>query len=274
MNRPSKNNDESKPAYTSLVPAVEQASRVLLCLAQDQSFGLTLTDICKQVGIHKSKGYSILNTLLHFGFVQREPQGKTYALGTGLLFLCSHVLKNLDLHRAAEPFLQRLSTETNSTAFFAKIEGQYVYVIAKDEGHLDIGVSIRMGHRFPITWGAHGKAIAAFASGAERERILTQEKLYFFGDPSRFNADRLKTELAMCRKNGYAVDPGEMHTGIRAVAAPMFGPDTRLTGSLVVMGTFPEDLSDAYGVQVARVARDFSQAIGGSPVRPGEWPAS
>jgi DNA-binding IclR family transcriptional regulator len=179
--------------------------------------------------------------------------------------LSSQILKNLDLHRAVEPFLQALSVQTNSTAFLAKMEGQYVYVIAKDEGHQDIGVSIRMGHRFPITWGAHGKAIAAFASDTERDSILSQEKLYFFGDPSRFNANRLKRELAMCRQNGYAYDPGEMQTGIRAVAAPVFGPDGRLTGSLVVMGTFPEELSDQYGMQVAQAAKDFSKAIGGPP---------
>lgn len=261
-------NLESKPAYTSLVPAVEQASRILLCLAQDQSEGLTLTDICKRVGIHKSKGYSILNTLLHFGFVRRESQGKTYALGAGLLYLSSQILKKLDLPRAAEPFLHALSGETNSTAFFAEIEGQYVYVIAKDEGHQDIGVSIRMGHRFPITWGAHGKAIAAFASNAERENILSQDKLYFFGDPSKFDAIRLKTELAICLKKGYAYDSGEMRTGIRAVAAPVFGPDGRLIGSLVVMGTFPGELSETYGMQTAQAAKDFSRAIGGAPEDP------
>ncbi len=268
MNRRAKRNDESKPAYTSLVPAVEQASRILLCLAQDPSVRLTLTDICKRVGIHKSKGYSILNTLLHFGFVQRDLQSKTYALGTGLLFLSSQVLKNLDLHRAAEPFLQTLSVRTKSTAFLAKMEGKYVYVIAKDEGNQDIGVFITMGHRFPVTWGAHGKAIAAFASDSEREAILGQEKLYFYGDPSVFDANRLEDELVMCRENGYAVDLGEMHTGIRAVAAPVFGPEARLIGSLVVMGTFPNELLATHGFLAAQTARDFSRSIGGVPYEP------
>ncbi|MFH1113874.1 MAG: IclR family transcriptional regulator [Pseudomonadota bacterium] len=268
VNRRAKSNDDSKPAYTSLVPAVEQASRILLCLAQDPSVQPTLTDICKRVGIHKSKGYSILNTLLNFGFVRRDPQDKTYSLGTGLLFLSSRVLKNLDLHRAVEPFLQTLSVRTKSTAFLAKVEGKYVYVIAKDEGTQDIGVFITMGHRFPITWGAHGKAITAFASDSERKVILGRDRLYFYGDPSLFDATRLENELVMCRNNGYAVDLGEMHTGIRAVAAPVFGPEGRLIGSLVVMGTFPEELLDTHGVQAAQTARDFSRSIGGVPHEP------
>ena len=46
-----------------MVPAVEQASRVLFCLAGHSSSHMSLTEICAQVGIHKSKAYSILQTL-------------------------------------------------------------------------------------------------------------------------------------------------------------------------------------------------------------------
>ena len=51
---------QTKPEYSSLVPAVEQASRILMALAQNRSSKMTLTEICGVVGIHKSKGYSIL----------------------------------------------------------------------------------------------------------------------------------------------------------------------------------------------------------------------
>ena len=46
-----------KSAYKPLVPAVEQVSRILLCLGEGDRFKMRLTDICKQVGIHKSKGH-------------------------------------------------------------------------------------------------------------------------------------------------------------------------------------------------------------------------
>jgi len=69
---------KGKSAYKPSVPAVEQASRVLLCLGESPNFKMKLTEICKQVGIHKSKGHSILNTLKQFGFVEKDPQAKTY----------------------------------------------------------------------------------------------------------------------------------------------------------------------------------------------------
>jgi DNA-binding IclR family transcriptional regulator len=252
-----------KPTYTSLVPAVEQAARILLCLAQDASDRKALTEICKQVGVHKSKAYSILNTLRHFGFIEKDPENKAYSLGPGLLFLSSKVLNKLDLRNAVAPFLQRLSRETNSTALLCIIANQHTFVVAKDEGIQDIGVTIRVGHRFPLTWGAHGKAMAAFLSDSDKKKLLAAEKLYFHGDPSGFDRDRLEQELVRCRKTGFAIDMDEMKSGIHAVASPVFGPGNKLIGSLLVLGTFPRQHSEKYGSEAAKIAREFSAMIGG-----------
>lgn len=254
---------QTKPAYSSLVPAVEQASRILMALAQNQSGKMSLTEICGEVGIHKSKGYSILNTLRHFAFVQRSSDSRTYSLGPGLLFLSSKVLNNMDLRQAVAPVLQELSLETKSTAFLGLISDGHVFVVAKDEGIQDIGVTIRLGHRFPLTWGAHGKSIMTFLPDAERKNILAGSKPYFHGTPSKFDPSRLEQEMAQCRKTGYATDLGEMTSGIHAVASPVFGPSGKLMGSLVVTGTFGKDAANTYGALVARAATKFSELIGG-----------
>jgi DNA-binding IclR family transcriptional regulator len=224
---------------------------------------MTLTDICKRVGIHKSKGYSILNTIRNFGFVQRDARSKTYSLGPGLLFLSSKILDNLDFREVVAPLLYKLSSETDSTAFFGLVWSDHLFVVAKDEGGQDIGMTIRLGHRFPLAWGAHGKSIVAFLSESERQNVLKREKLHFHGDPSRFEPERLEQELAVCRRVGFAVDLGEMKIGIHAVAAPVFGPSGKLIGSLVVMGTFPKALAKEYGSTVSKAARKFSSLIGG-----------
>jgi DNA-binding IclR family transcriptional regulator len=246
------------------VPAVEQASRILLVLAQESIGKMSLTEICRAVGIHKSKGYSILNTLQKFAFVQRAPDSKSYSLGPGLLFLSSKVLTNLDLREAAAPLLQELAFKTNSTAFLGLISDSHVFAVAKDQGIQDIGVTIRLGHRFPLAWGAHGKAIMAFLPDADRKNILERSKPYFHGKHSKFDPDRFEKELAECRKTGFAMDLGEMQSGINAVAAPVFGHGRRLLGALVVAGTFPRRAASKYGAEVAEAARRFSSLIGGT----------
>jgi DNA-binding IclR family transcriptional regulator len=260
----------AKPEYSSLVPAVEQASRIMLALAQAESGKMTLTEICKAVGIHKSKGYSILNTLRHFAFVHRASD-KAYSLAPGLLFLSAKVLSNMDYREPVAPVLRRLSHQMSSAAFFGVISDGHLIVVAKDEGSQNIGVTIRLGHRFPLAWGAHGKAIMAFLSKRERKELMAGLKPYFHGSPSNFEPDRIELELAQCRETGFAVDLGEMQVGVHAVAAPVFGLGGKLVGSLAVVGTFPRKRAEEYGREVAHAASEFSKLIGGLTGEPSQF---
>ena len=242
---------------------MEQASRVLLCLGESPDFKMRLTEICKQVGIHKSKGHTILSTLRQFGFVEKDPQSKTYSLGPALIFLSRHVLDNLHYPEIVAPFLDTLAKETNGTALFGLIYGEHLLVVEKREGNQNIGFSIRLGHRFHITLGAHGKAIVAFMPEADQEKILSKKRVYFHGlDISRLNIKRLREELRKCRQMGYAQDVGEVTAGVNFVSAPVFGVQEKVVGCIILIGTFPERSIDKYGRRTGDVARQVSYRLG------------
>jgi DNA-binding IclR family transcriptional regulator len=254
---------KGKSVYKPSVPAVEQASRVLLCLGESPNFKMRLTEICNQVGIHKSKGHSILNTLKQFGFVEKDTQTKTYSLGPALIFLSRHVLDNLHYPEIVAPFLDDLAKETNGTALFGLIYGEHLLVVGKSEGNQNIGFTIRLGHRFHITLGAHGKAIVAFMPEADREKILTKKRVYFYGlDISRLNMKRLKEELIKCRQLGYAQDIGEVTQGVNFVSAPVFGVQEKIIGCIILIGTFSESLIERYGPKTGDVAKRISYKLG------------
>ncbi len=254
--------DKKKIEYTSLVPAVDQASRILICLAKTPSFKMNLTDICKNVGIHKSKGYAILKTLLNFKFVERDDEGKTYTLGPGLISLSRRVLDNLEYREKAGPFLERLAKQTSCTSTFGIINARHFIIIAKREGNREVFLTIRVGYRLNITHGAVGKAIVSFMPEKEREEILGQERLLFHGDPSKLDRARLEKEFEECRRTGYAVDLGEMFPGLHAISAPVFDHEGLPTGALLVTGVFPKSLAHEYGPRVAACAMDFSATLG------------
>lgn len=257
------NKPKTKSGYKPLVPAVEQATRVLICLANSPNFDMKLTAICSEVGIHKSKGYSILHTLNTYGLVEKNSETKTYSLGTGLLFLARKVLDNLDLRGIALPFLKILSQQTSCTTLLGLVNADQVFVVAKHESEENIGVTIRLGHRFHLTAGSHGKAIVAFMPDEERERILKRKRLYFYGDPSQMDRRRLKRELDQCRQMGFAADQGKLQHGVNAVSAPIIGPNNRIMGCVILIGTYAKDLIQPFGLQTADIARQISQRIGG-----------
>lgn len=223
---------------------------------------MNLTEICKIVGIHKSKGYSILNTLQRFGFVQKDQTGKTYSLGLGLISLSRRVLDNVNYSESANPLLETLARKTNSTALFGLNTDDNVFIVAKQEPGQQIGITTRVGHRFNITHGAHGKAIMAFLPQTERERILSKGRLFFHGDASKFDRERLERELIECRKMGYAWDMGELNPGMNIIASPVFDAQGGVIGSIFIIGTFGESAIAEYGPLVDKCAKAFSSTLG------------
>ena len=257
-----KKKKKAKSAYKPFVPAVEQASRILVCLGENPGFKLGVTEICRQLRIHKSKGYSILNTLKQFGFIEKDPQTKTYSLGAGLIFLSRNVLDNLNYPEIAAPFLDNLARDTSGTAAFGLISGTHVIVIANRGGNQNIGFGLRPGHRFHITLGAHGKAIVAFLNEPEREKVLTKKNLHFYGDISRMDMKRLREEVATYRRLGYAWDIGEVTPGVNVVSAPVFGIGEKVIGCIILIGTFTESRIEEYGPTVANAATQISHKLG------------
>ena len=255
---------KTKSSYCPYVPAVEQACRVLIALGDGNNHGLNLTEICQQVGIHKSKGHNILNTLLKYGLVNKDLRTKAYSLGVGLLFLSRSVLDNLGLADVAGPHLARLAQDTESTAFFGVISGDQFFVVAKEAAKLDFSFNIPVGRRFPLTLGAHGKAIAAHLNPEEQEEMLSQKRLYFYGDPLNTEArkEELRKELVECRQTGFAKDACDVQPGVNGVAAPVFSFDQQVIGAVVAVGPFAGDLIPAHGKEAAQAAACISQGLG------------
>jgi len=251
----------SSSTYGKSVPAVEQACKILVFLANKPGLPQRLTDICKGVGIHNSKGYSILNTLIRFGLVQRNPFTKAYTLGPGLAFLGRKVLENMDLREIVEPFLRTLSGVTGETSLFGILSGEQVFIISKKEGSQPIGVNIGIGHRFHMTSGAHGKAIVACLGDEERKRILSRKRVYFYGDPSRFKKDRFLKELEQVKKRGFAEDRGCLQHGINAISSAVVGRGGEVIGSVILIGTFPEKEIARVGPRVAEAAKGIASRL-------------
>ncbi|MBI4786055.1 MAG: IclR family transcriptional regulator [Chloroflexi bacterium] len=250
-------------SFKTSVPAVEQASRVLLCLAESSQSNMRLTDICDHLGISKSKGHAILNTLKQFELIDKDPKTKTYSLGPALIFLSQRVLENLSYPEVVTPFLENLVKETNGTAAFGLISELHVFVIAKRDGNQNIGFRLPIGHKFHITLGAHGKAIVAFMDEAERAKLLAKKKLYFYGDSSRMDLQRLAEDIAKCQSVGFALDQGDVTpAGITALSAPVFAIRKRMVGCVILLGPFDASKVQEYGSKTAQAAKQISRKLG------------
>ncbi len=224
--------------------------------------GMNLKTICTEVGIHNSKGYSILNTLSKFGFVQREEIGKTYTLGPALAYLGRSAIEGMDIVKLVTPYLEKLSSSTGETSLFGLLSAEQLFIIAKHEGDNVIGVNIGIGHRFHMTAGAHGKAIVSMLSDLERKKVLSRKKLYFYGDPDKFDIELLNKEIIKARATGFAEDRGQLQPGINAVSSAVLDGEGRVLGCVILIGTYPEAKIAEFGPLVSSGARKISEELG------------
>ena len=256
----SENNKQIDNTYK--VPAVEQAIRIMLFLADSGSSPQSLTDICREVGIHRSKAYSILNTLVGFGLVKKNPNRRGYTLGLGLLTLVGKMLENLNLSQLLEPILYDLAKKAGATVALGIVSDDKTFVVAQFEGAPGLGVSAPIGHVTPITYGAHGKVIAAFLPEQELDQLLKKQELFFYGKPDKFDKARFMDEIAQCRLDGFAIELGDMIPGMNAIAAPVLDQDGRPIGYITVVGFFTREHALKIGPLAAEVGKTISKETG------------
>jgi DNA-binding IclR family transcriptional regulator len=254
--------NDNTPSKTYKVPAVEQAVHIMLYLADGGSEPKSLTDICQKVGIHRSKAYSILNTLNEFGFIKKNPNRKGYVLGPGLLTIAGKVLASISLPRLLEPILHELAKRAGATVALGVISDDETFVVSQYEGAPGIGISAPIGHVTPITYGAHGKAIAAFLPEEELEDLLKKRELFFYGSPEKFDRSRLLKELAQIRRDGFALELGDIVPGVNAVAAPILDQSGKPISYITIVGFFKKEEALRLGPLAVEAVKTISKETG------------
>ena len=114
----------------------------------------------------------------------------------------------------------------------------------------------RVGASLPLTLGSAGQIFLAWASDADRERIVATAD-----DP-----DRLDQQLATARRRGWADSVAERAPGVASVSAPVFGPLGTLLAVASVSGPVNGSAPCAkrYGAAV-EAAKEIERALGVSP---------
>jgi DNA-binding IclR family transcriptional regulator len=262
--------EAAKDTYLQLVPAVDQSIRLLFSLANSVGGEASLTQLTKEVGISKSKGLAILNTLRSAGLVTRDDRTKNYALGPNLLLLSRALINNTDLARAATPYLEELAASTGCSIHLGVISGETLFVVARRHAPGGGYIPIDVGHRYPLTWGAHGRAYLAALSDEELEGRLSHNSILQAGETDRDGIDRdtLRLQVEESKRLGYGQSLGTTWSGLNAVSAVVTAElvdadgERRVVGCLVAVGSFSPERAEEIGKQVVGTAMEISRRLG------------
>lgn len=194
---------------------------LLLDALSEQRESVGVVQLGERLAVPASTLHRLLTVLVRYGMVVQDPGSRRYRMGPGVLRLAKGYLQQNSLVSAAQPYLADLRSRTQETVFLTALVGEDAVCVATAESPRPLQFFMRVGQRMPFHAAASARAILAFRSRTEAERLLRRETFDQFTDSTPRNVDEALRELAHIRGQGYADCVEEMEVGVTAISAPI-----------------------------------------------------
>lgn len=202
---------------------------------------LPLAELSRRTQLHNTTVLRLARTLALSDFMVQSDDGQ-WRLGPAAGWLGARYQAGFDINNVVEPTLRTLSQETRESASFYVREGNERSCISRVEGPQSVRHHVRIGMRLPLNLGAPGRVILAFS-----------------GEPGGIYED--------IRRRGYHISMGERELQVSSVAAPVFGFNWKLLGSMCISGPtsrLSQDKLETFAQTVMNAANKLSYALAGA----------
>lgn len=223
-----------------IISSIDRALDILMYLYYKQE-EMGITDIGKDLGLHKSTVYRTLVTLEKKGFIQQNTENGKYWLGVKLYTLGSLVGENLSLKNLARPYTRELSKQFNEVVNVSILDNSWndipktILVLKEEIPNQILKVNPPEGAISESHYSAVGKCILAFSE----EGIVEKFKEYNFPTFTHNTIDTyddLLESLKDIRKIGYAMDNEELEMGLTCIAVPILNRKGNAIAAISISG--------------------------------------
>jgi DNA-binding IclR family transcriptional regulator len=265
---------EAPDGPRAMVNALAHGLAILQMFTDEQQV-IGVSQIGRQIGVHRSNASRLAATLHAMGFLAQAGEPGQYRLGPQLIRLGQLAGRNNDLAQQALGPLRQLVEKTGETGHIGILDGSDALTIAVVDGWQTVRMHSHVNKRSPAYRTSIGKSVLSGLDDAAVRQLFQGHRLVAATPNSITSIAGLLRELALVRARGYAIDNEELELGLRCVAAPIWDAGGEVVASLGLSGPAPR-LTDAVvaelAVLVTQAAAQASAAIGG--VSPHARPAA
>jgi DNA-binding IclR family transcriptional regulator len=241
--------------------------------------GLTARELSDMLGAPRTSVADLLKVLEARGFVAPTVDGHGWRLDFRVAQLGNAYLHEFSVREIGRTVMRELSRRTGLTSQMAVLDhGDIVYIERQDASRRlsEPHVVTDIGSRLPAYCTSLGKAMLAHLPDDEVDRLYASTGLLPRTKNTITSLARLKIELALVRRRGYAVDIEETTEGVVCIGSAILGPDGRPEAAISLAGLragLSATATLSLGRTVARAAAQVANARGGV-VRPLPKPAA
>lgn len=246
------------------VQVLDRALGILDLLATEGP-ELAPAELSGQLVLHKSTLHRLLQVLEQHRLVDKNPHSGKYRLGLRLFEFGTKAVAHIDLRERVRPYLERLVYETGETAHLCILDRGEMLSLANVESSRTLRTPSTVGHRIPVHCTAAGKAVLAFLPESELNALLKKRDLKTYTRNTITSLRRLKAELQLIRKRGYAVDNEEIEEGLKCIAAPIRDYSGGVIASMSIAGPvfrITKDKTSSMARSVIEAANQLSAELG------------
>ena len=206
----------------------------ILCLFDSHYPELSAQEISKLLKIPLSSTYKYLNILQEKQFIRKDPGEKKYRLGLMIYKLSSRFTDEMGFLDVARSYMKSLSDVSGETVFISVVNGWNGLIIEKAEPSKPVKLSVERGSVLPLHAGAAQKVLLAYQNDSFLDSYIKENGLEKMTPNTIIDPDKLRKELKIIKKQGFAYSDSEVESWAMAIAAPIFDHEKRILAGLTI----------------------------------------
>jgi DNA-binding IclR family transcriptional regulator len=180
--------------------------------------GVSLTEICKHVGIAKGSAHILLYTFVQMKYMRRDPKTGLYTLGIRTFEVGSRFVERNAFYTNAREILEGLVAVTGETAHLAVLDGIDVVYINKFDSSQPVRMVSFIGKRIPAHATAIGKALLSGYSDEKIREIYEEKSLEKVTPNTIDDLEKLIEQIHEIRFTGLAYEKEESTPGVQCIS--------------------------------------------------------
>ncbi|MBO9522383.1 MAG: IclR family transcriptional regulator [Nocardioidaceae bacterium] len=201
------------------VPALQRAIAILDAVTAAGP-PRKVADLATALEIPRNSAYELIGTLAEARLVDLLDGGLVVA-GPKLLEWGSAYARGIDLVAEASDLAGAVARRADSTVHVARLDGDDVVYLVKEEGSQHIRMGSEVGGRVPAHATGVGKAILGALPAEELTAFLDRSPLTRLTPATITDPDALRADVASVAREGVAYDREESSADVCCVASPV-----------------------------------------------------
>jgi len=203
----------------------------LLKVFQSENEWISASEISRRADLPFASTHRLLQTLEQIGAVNKGDYG-AYRLGYLIVTLSQNVNVDDCLRRASQDLMSALSQKFNVSSLLGRLDGRMVTIIGKSFAPATKRRFVAVGSQFGAHNLALGRVLLADLSIEEIDKVLHDLSTAAVSTQVSLNRSELIADLALIRRQEFAVELGQVNPGLGSVAVPVRDNDGRVFAAL------------------------------------------